>query len=323
MPSYKNNREGAQDGEAEAMKLVKTAKKFIAPSILDMRIKPDWESATPLLEKAASIFKQNGLIDQAIDALERAATGQEKQGSPWHAAKNYEVCADLCKKAKNPDGMVRYFGMAGDSYLEAAKPTTAAEVITRGARALEELDSEASLKLYYDALDIYETNDKESYSPDSFRLLINFLLKLERWEEAVEAQMRFGLVCDKVEARTSQVKAYLGAIVTWLHAGNASQAWQTFQDAMEVDVFANSKEAFAADELFQLYRNQDEEGISAFVRKKGEFKSLDNKIAKIAMQLPSPLGKLKRMARQLEKILGAAEREEEEKEAEQNAEDLF
>jgi hypothetical protein len=43
--------------------------------------------------------------------------------------------------------------------------------------------------------------------------------------------MRFGEACDKANARSSQAKAYLGAIVVWLHAGDAQQAWQVGTDS--------------------------------------------------------------------------------------------
>jgi hypothetical protein len=49
---------------------------------------------------------------------------------------------------------------------------------------------------------------------------------LQAWSDAVSMCMRFGQACDKANARSSQSKAYLGAIVVWLYAGDAQQAWQ-------------------------------------------------------------------------------------------------
>jgi hypothetical protein len=49
---------------------------------------------------------------------------------------------------------------------------------------------------------------------------------LQAWSDAVSMCMRFGEACDKANARSSQSKAYLGAIVVWLYAGDAQQAWQ-------------------------------------------------------------------------------------------------
>ena len=41
--------------------------------------------------------------------------------------------------------------------------------------------------------------------------------------------MRFALACDASHATSSQCKAYLGAVVVALYAGNATEAWATYQ----------------------------------------------------------------------------------------------
>ena len=41
----------------EADKLMKKANKAWAPSLLDFRLKPDWEEAAPLFEKAALCYR--------------------------------------------------------------------------------------------------------------------------------------------------------------------------------------------------------------------------------------------------------------------------
>ena len=47
----------AKEKEAEADKNMKKANKFWSASILDFRLKPDWEAAAPLYEKAALGYK--------------------------------------------------------------------------------------------------------------------------------------------------------------------------------------------------------------------------------------------------------------------------
>lgn len=61
---------------------------------------------------------------------------------------------------------------------------------------------------------------------DVFRQAIAVLVKRQAWSDAVTLLMRFGEACDKGGAHSSQAKAYLGAIVVCLHAGDAKQAWQ-------------------------------------------------------------------------------------------------
>lgn len=45
------------DKAEEAAKLMKKANKYLGPSIIDFRMKPDWEQAAPLLDRAALLFQ--------------------------------------------------------------------------------------------------------------------------------------------------------------------------------------------------------------------------------------------------------------------------
>lgn len=45
--------------EKEAKDLLKKAKALTGPSLLELRFKPDWEQAAPLLDKAALMYKVN------------------------------------------------------------------------------------------------------------------------------------------------------------------------------------------------------------------------------------------------------------------------
>ncbi len=47
----------ASEKEKEADKLMKKGNKEISPSLLDFRLKSDWEQAAPLFEKAALLYK--------------------------------------------------------------------------------------------------------------------------------------------------------------------------------------------------------------------------------------------------------------------------
>ncbi|GIL76647.1 hypothetical protein Vretimale_8842 [Volvox reticuliferus] len=304
------SKEKAAAMEKEAKELMKKAKGLTAPSLLELRFKPDWEGASPMLDKAALLFKQLGNIDKALEAYERAAHAQERLGSQWHAAKHYEVIADLSRQQNRPKDTAKYYKIAGDYYMECGKPTAAGEVLARGARVLEDVDPEEAERLYYDSLDVYESSEREAYAVDAFRAAIAFLLRRERWADAVEVLMRFGAISDKVGATNTQNKSYLGAVVTWLWAGDAEAAWSTFQDAMAVDSFANSNEAFAADALFEAYRSKNEEAISSLVKSKAIFKQLDHQVARLATRLPSPASKVRRMGRKLRHLMAEPEEEE-------------
>mmetsp|Transcript_16189 Transcript_16189/g.48508 ORF Transcript_16189/g.48508 Transcript_16189/m.48508 type:complete len:98 (-) Transcript_16189:16-309(-) len=83
--------------ESEGDKQFKAAEKLSQGSLLALRFKADWEQATPLYEQAANNFKQSKVYAKAIAAFDKAAHGQERLNSPWHAAKHLEKAAECCK----------------------------------------------------------------------------------------------------------------------------------------------------------------------------------------------------------------------------------
>ena len=52
---------------------------------------------------------------------------------------------------------------------------------------------------------------------------------MQRYADAVNMLLRFAMVCDTTGAVTSQCKCYLSAVVIWLFAADATQAWATYQ----------------------------------------------------------------------------------------------
>ncbi len=54
-------------------------------------------------------------------------------------------------------------------------------------------------------------------------------IKNQRYVDAMNMLMRFAQACDASNATSSQCKAYLGAVVVGLYAGNAAEAWATYQ----------------------------------------------------------------------------------------------
>ena len=52
---------------------------------------------------------------------------------------------------------------------------------------------------------------------------------MQRYPDAVSMLLRFAVVCDSTGASGSQCKCYLSAVVVWLYAADAAQAWATYQ----------------------------------------------------------------------------------------------
>jgi hypothetical protein len=134
---------------------------YWSPSLLDFRLKPDWESAAPLFEKAALAYKvsfllslsglhsslhntcvrpnlavgcphswcsqQAGQLEKARGAYEQAAQSQEKIGSPWHAAKHLETCSTISKDLGQLERVADFSRQAGSLYAQAGRMAAGAQ----------------------------------------------------------------------------------------------------------------------------------------------------------------------------------------------------
>eukprot|EP00879_Flechtneria_rotunda_P005030 GHRR01005306.1.p1 GENE.GHRR01005306.1~~GHRR01005306.1.p1 ORF type:complete len:315 (+),score=87.96 GHRR01005306.1:217-1161(+) len=301
----------------EADKLMGKGNKYWAPSLLDLRLKPDWEAAAPLFEKAALLYKQVGQLEKSRAAYEQAAQSQEKIGSVWHAAKHLETCGQISKDLGQLDKMADFIRQAGSFFAQAGRLSAAADALSRGAKSLEDKAPHEASTLYLEAIEHYETDGKETQASDVFRQAIALLVRRQAWADAVSMCMRFAQACDGASARSSQSKAYLGAIVVWLYAGEPKQAWQVFQDVLGVESFTKSDDAFAADALFMAYQTGEAAKVQAVVQSKAAFKQLDNQLARLAVKLPQ--GDLAEQSRVLGAMMGGrdpSKTEEQEEEEE-------
>lgn len=123
---------------SEADKCYADAMKAIQPSIWTLRFTADWTEATPLFERAARLLKVGCLpsddhpraqqqqrpsqvnkdYTRAMLAYERAAEGQLKLGSAWHAGKHLEAAADAARHAHQFDRVQDFTDGAIEAYLQ-------------------------------------------------------------------------------------------------------------------------------------------------------------------------------------------------------------
>lgn len=111
-----------------------------------------------------------------------------------------------------------------------------------------------------------------------FRAAVAHAVRSARWDDAVRLLLRFATFCDVLQARNSQSKAYLSAIVVRLHTGQAPEAWTVYQEAQTASAFSASDEAVAADALFAAYRARSAEAVAAVVQDHATFLHLDNQV---------------------------------------------
>lgn len=277
---------GGKRSEADA--LLKEATRLTSPNLWAMRMKGDWAQATPLLERAALIYRQVGDHAAAKECWNRAADGHKAQNSPWHAAKALERAGEAAQQGGEWSEVASLFEQASEQYMLEDRPQNAAECLVRGAKALENVvTTEKTLKMYSKALEWLEDSGKDVMGAEIYREAIRFVVDNNLWDQAHRLLLRFAAVCARSRALNSLCKSYLGAIVICLYDAQSTEAWSTYQDALQVEEFTVSEEARAADALFHAYRNGDEQEIKTCIKERACFFHMDPPLARLAKKLPN------------------------------------
>ena len=84
-------------------------------------------------------------------------------------------------------------------------------------------------ELHLEAIEALEREGRAGTSGDVYRQAIGAALRLGRSAEAVGVLLRWAAAAGEAGLHVSQAKAYLGAMVVWLHAGDGAQADAVYQ----------------------------------------------------------------------------------------------
>jgi hypothetical protein len=232
-------------------------------------------------------------------------------GSSWHAAKHLESCAAMSAasssssacSAASADAAASFARRAAHLFAESGRASTGAEALARVAKLLEHPSPREAAALYDEALDLAEADVGRADGPgagmqaaDVYRAAAALALARGEWGAAASLCLRLGEACDRAGARASQSRAYLGAVVAYLHAGDAAAAWAAYCDVEPVGGFGGAEEGIAARALLDAYREGSDEGVRAAVAKCAALRQLDGPFARLAVKLPSPMGDVRAMA---------------------------
>ncbi|PPR89941.1 hypothetical protein GOBAR_AA30737 [Gossypium barbadense] len=201
----------------------------------------DWKSATLLYEQAANGFRVSKDYEKAKLAFEKASKGQEM--------------------------------LASDGIIEASCPYFVSRALVN-MHALEDALPDDAVQLYTDACVILEDDGKEQMAFDLYRAAASIYVKLE-FTDAATFLLRLGLAADKCNARNSQCKAYLSAIIVYLYAHDLKQAEKCYNDCSQIDAFLRSDQNRCASKLLSAYTEGDVEEIKR-VAQSSTISNLDN-----------------------------------------------
>jgi len=234
-------------------------------------------------------YQQSGDIDSAKVCWEKAATGHRAQQSSWHAAKVLERAAELARETEQYAELESLYIRCTEMYLEEGRPETAAEAAARAGSYLSEVNPDAASQMYAKAIEWLEDSGKDGTSSDTYRQSISYAVVNEKWSEAVRMSLKLAASACANRAYATMSKAYLGAVVILLYAECGEEAWKTYQDALGVNEFISSDQAFAADALISAFHAADN-GIGGCVideviRGNSCFRFLDTCIGRLAKKL--------------------------------------
>lgn len=246
----------------------------------------DWRNATALYEQAANGFRLAKNNERAIEAFEKASRGQEMLSSPWDAAKLMETAATLACDKKIWSEAAEKYRRASELYTECGRSQPASDALAKGARALEDAAPMDAIQLYNDACTILEEDDKAQMAFDLYRAGTSVYIKLEKYADAAAFLLRWGLSAANCNAKNSQCKAYLSAIIVYLYMHDLKQAEKCYSDCSLVDAFLSSDQNRCASKLLSAYVEGDIEEIKRLAQS-STVSHLDHAIIKLARKLPT------------------------------------
>ncbi|PKA62113.1 Gamma-soluble NSF attachment protein [Apostasia shenzhenica] len=246
----------------------------------------DWKAATGFYEQAAIGFRMKKDNEKAKEAFEKASKGQEMISSPWDAAKHMESAAALAKELSRWNEVSDHYRKASELYMECGRSQPASDALAKGASSLEDVEPKEAIRLYNDAILILEEDGKEQMAFDLYRAATSLYVKLEKYVDAANFLLRWGVAADKCNAVNSQCKAYLSAILVYLYAHDFAQAQKCYNDCTQIDAFLNSDQNRCASKLFSAYREGDVEEIK-HIAQSSPISHLDHVIIKLARKLPT------------------------------------
>ena len=292
-------RPGTMSSVEEGRKLVKKATKLLQPSVLALRMKPDWDQATPMFEEAARIFSRCRSFKDAQFSFERASEGQQRLGSELHAVKHLESAAECACKDKRHEDAFNLYRSAYETFASIGKVAMGAAVLNRGAKVLaDEGKTELVKGLYEMALEAIEDEggvDSSSAgslvitSQDLFGAYTKLLVESKLYQDAARNEMRYAAFVSTLSSfngSRSMCRAYLHAIVLNLVSGSGQEALATWNDCFEVEGFMSSKTASYAQDLLDACRTADYKHFMDTVQTSGVLYDLDNSIARLLKRMP-------------------------------------
>ncbi|ETV73255.1 hypothetical protein H257_11796 [Aphanomyces astaci] len=246
----------------------------------------DYMSATPYLEKAAEGFRAGQDFARASSTYVRLAEIQHKNQATFRAAMHMETAAKLHLQyaPKQPGAAKEYYQTAAAYYGETGELGKAAEMLLKGAAALEEVGYTDVEKMYLEACDLMEAQDKPHFAVDVFRKSASFFLKRKAYDDVVANYAKQILLFQAIDQKENMYKAFVSIVVLHLAKPDVVAADQAYMRHLQDDGYLHTDECALSEDLIGAFKRGDEEQLKV-VLKKPHWQYLDTPIGRLARTL--------------------------------------
>ncbi|KAF9903979.1 hypothetical protein BX616_001451, partial [Lobosporangium transversale] len=212
----------------DAIKFMHEAEKNTQKSFFK---KPDWDIAAQYYEKAAQSFKAGKSYEQSVQAFIKASDAMVNATSFFMAGRALENAGNVClQNLGQPERAADIFKRASELFIQNMTPDRAAEMLEKGAKAMEPISVDAAMDLYIGACNIYESEDRAKYATDTYKRTIALLVRNKRYEKATEILLRLGKVQSDSANKHAYYKTLLSIVIVQLAAGDEVEAGKRFQE---------------------------------------------------------------------------------------------
>jgi len=267
-----------QEADAQLKEADKLASKTLT------RWKPDWEGAAILYEKAANNYKNAKALDKAKEAFKKASNAQYQIDLPFSAAKHMESAAGMAKDLKQNEEGAELYVKACNFYRENGSGFAAAENLAKAAKLIENTDVEKAMDYLKQACELYEIEDKQHFSGDTFKTAVSLFLRHQKFGDTVELLKNQCRVFEKLNQQHDIHKAYLSIIIIHLHCDDYVAANNFYTQFLDTPGFSQSQEGMIAADLLDAFEKRNVDALNACTKKQ-IFNFLDNQVTKIARGL--------------------------------------
>ncbi|XP_022832384.1 gamma-soluble NSF attachment protein-like [Spodoptera litura] len=266
----------------EAREHCKAAEKFLKTTLL--RWKPDYDSAADEYSQAAQCYRIARDAANSKDCHLKASECYKKNNAFFHAAKALENAILVCKDTATPQEVHRLALESGELYQQHGSGDSAASVLGKSAKIIEEASPELAVELFQMAADASATESSQHQGSEYISKASRLLVKLQRYDQAVDSLRR--------EIGFHQEAGNMGAIgrltvaivLVQLARGDAVAAEKAYK---EWGSNCEVAEMQTLEQILQAYDEEDRESAkralaSPFIR------NMDVEYARLAAMVPLP-----------------------------------